>query len=133
VNDSILIIERDSEVASAIKGMVDAVGCQATAVCTLDAALTELSKHHFDIIMTNRVHISSLKMVSFPWLAKQIQPNAYILLTSAGEPIELSDTKSIDDRLCKPFSIAGMLEAFSRKPQYRYAAWLLPTSHEAIM
>jgi len=120
VADNILIIERVLEVGDAIKNMATATGSHATAVCTLDAALTELSRHHYDIIMTSRVHISSLKMVSFPWLAKQIQPDAFVVLTSAGEPIEISDIKTIDAHLSKPFSIAGMVEAFAKRPHRAY-------------
>lgn len=116
MKSSILIIEKDPEVLNTIKAMVEIAGNQAADACTTDAALTALSKRPFDVVMTSSMHASTLKMISLPWLVKQVQPAAAVVLTAAGQPVERTAAGSIDTFLTKPLSIAGIRRAIAGLP-----------------
>ena len=110
----ILIVERDPDVGQTVKVMVEATGRRAVNVCTVAAALAELSKKKVDVVMTNRAFMSCDEKISLPWLAKQMQPSVSVVLTSAGDPINLDAVESLDGYLRKPFTIDDIHSVIGR-------------------
>lgn len=110
----ILIVERDPDVGQTVKIMVEATGRRAVNVSTVAAALAELSKKKVDLVMTNRAFMSCDQRISLPWLAKQMQPEVSVVLTSANEPINLDAVDALDGYLRKPFTIADIQSVIGR-------------------
>jgi len=63
------------------------------------------------------MHASTLKMISLPWLVKQVQPKTAVVLTAAGQPVDRTAAGSIDAFLAKPFSIVDIGQAVARLPR----------------
>jgi len=121
VKSSVLIIENDPQVLDTVKVMVEITGRHAIGVRTADAALTALSKQAFDVVPTSSLHVSTLKMIALPWLAKQVQPTTAVVLTAAGQPVDRTDLGSIDAFLPKPFSITDIARTIASLPQAQRA------------
>lgn len=116
MSDSVLIVERNHEVGKAIKSMVQAAGHRAISVCSVAAALTELSQRSIDVVMTSSLYTSA-EHASLPWLAKQMQPAVAVVLTGSGGGINVNDFGSLDGCLPKPFSIADIEAIIARLGQ----------------
>ncbi|MDN4059007.1 hypothetical protein QPK31_12320 [Massilia sp. YIM B02769] len=107
-NKNILILERDEHVAETVCSMAEMLGYRTRVCDSTDGALTELTRKHYDVVITNRVLKNPT--VSLPWLIRAVQPDARIVVTTAWLA-EQEAAVPADRLLQKPFTLNDLHQA----------------------
>jgi len=104
----ILILERDGCVAQTVHSMAQVLGHDPCICASTDEALAELSRKHYDVVITNR-HLKN-PSVSLPWLVRSVQPGAKVIVTACTRG-ELGPAIPVDGVLQKPFGLSDLEQA----------------------
>lgn len=105
---NILILERNEGVAETVRSMAEILGHDTQVCASTDGALTELSRKHYDVVITNRMLKNT--SVSLPWLIRSVQPGAKIVLTTSWR-FQPGPAIPVDYLLQKPFGLEDLRHA----------------------